>query len=98
MSLCATRREREFRRRQLLSSESDNSPLTEGLPFDISIPPVGCRLVAPVIYRGRKAMVIEYEEPSEGDMENCAVALDAKWPALVRSVYLQMADHNIVHE
>jgi hypothetical protein len=36
--------EKDFRRRQLLSSESDDSPVTEGLPFDISVPD-SCQLV-----------------------------------------------------
>ncbi|KAJ6096335.1 hypothetical protein N7486_007081 [Penicillium sp. IBT 16267x] len=30
--------EKDFRRRQLLSSESDDSPSIDGLPFDIMVP------------------------------------------------------------
>ncbi|KAJ5762201.1 uncharacterized protein N7511_005583 [Penicillium nucicola] len=61
--------EKDFRRRQLLSSGSDDSIVTEGLPFDISVPDSG-QLIGPAWYQGRKVMVIEYDEEDE---ENCAV-------------------------
>ncbi|KUM56774.1 hypothetical protein ACN42_g10430 [Penicillium freii] len=48
--------------------ESDDSPLTEGLPFDISVPD-SCHLVAPAWYQGRKVMVVEYEEEEEEEEE-----------------------------
>ncbi|KAJ5824202.1 hypothetical protein N7447_006542 [Penicillium robsamsonii] len=74
--------EKDFRRRQLLSSESNDSPLTEGLPFDIIVPE-SCHLVARAWYQGRKVMVVEYEEEEEEeesggddeeDGENCAIS------------------------
>ena len=58
--------EKDFRRRQLLSSGSDDSPLTEGPPFDINVPE-SSQLVGPAWYRGQKVMVVEYE--SSGDDE-----------------------------
>jgi hypothetical protein len=57
---------KDFRRRQLLSSGSDDSPLTEGLPFDISVPDL-CQIVGPAWYQGQRVMVVEYE--SSGDDE-----------------------------
>ncbi|KAJ6119390.1 hypothetical protein N7523_003670 [Penicillium sp. IBT 18751x] len=56
--------EKDFRRRQLLSSESDDSPSIEGLPFDI-MAPESCQLIAPTWYKGRKVMVVEYDEEEE---------------------------------
>ncbi|KAJ5814307.1 uncharacterized protein N7503_001057 [Penicillium pulvis] len=55
--------EKDFRRRQLLSSESDDTPSIEGLPFDITY--------RAFRYAGRKVMVVEYdtEEESSGKDE-----------------------------
>jgi hypothetical protein len=58
--------EKDFRRRQLLSSESDDSPLTDGLPFDIIVPDDSC-LVGHAWYQGHKVMVIEYDDPEMSD-------------------------------
>ncbi|KAJ5534457.1 hypothetical protein N7527_000711 [Penicillium freii] len=66
--------EKDFRRRQLLSSASDDSPLTEGLPFDINVPE-SSQLVGPAWYRGQKVMVVEYE--SSGDDEDAGDGEDA---------------------
>ncbi|OQD61773.1 hypothetical protein PENPOL_c015G04293 [Penicillium polonicum] len=71
--------EKDCRRRQLLGSKSDDSPLTEGLPFDI-IAPDSARLVGPAWYQGHKVMVVEYDEEESGDDVddddggNCVVA------------------------
>ncbi|CAI7606072.1 unnamed protein product [Penicillium viridicatum] len=71
--------EKDLRWRQLLGSESDDSPLTEGLPFDI-IAPDSARLVGPAWYQGHKVMVVEYDEEESGDDVddddggNCVVA------------------------
>ncbi|KAJ5405369.1 hypothetical protein N7465_006653 [Penicillium sp. CMV-2018d] len=71
--------EKNLRWRQLLGSESDDSPLTEGLPFDI-IAPDSARLVGPAWYQGHKVMVVEYDEEESGDDVdddnggNCVVA------------------------
>jgi hypothetical protein len=43
--------EKDFRRRQILSSESNDSPLTEGCPFDINVPD-SSQLVRPAWYQG----------------------------------------------
>ncbi|KXG50500.1 uncharacterized protein PGRI_069910 [Penicillium griseofulvum] len=56
--------EKDSRLRQLLGSESDDTPLTEGLPFDISVPG-SCQLIGPAWYQGRKVMVVEYDEEEE---------------------------------
>jgi hypothetical protein len=56
--------EKGFRRRHFLSSGSDDSPLTEGLPFDITAPD-SCQLIGPAWYQGRKVMVVEYDEEEE---------------------------------
>ena len=71
--------EKDLRWRQLLGSESDDSPLTEGLPFDI-IAPDSTRLVGPAWYQGHMIMVVEYDEEESGDDiddddgDNCVVA------------------------
>ncbi|KUM65887.1 hypothetical protein ACN42_g1191 [Penicillium freii] len=71
--------EKDLRWRQLLGSESDDSSLTEGLPFDI-IAPDSARLVGPAWYQGHKVMVVEYDEEESGDGVddddggNCVVA------------------------
>lgn len=60
--------EKDFRRRHLLSSDSEDSPVTEGLPFDIFAPEQR-RIVAPAWNHSRKIVLIQYdeEEPSKDD-------------------------------
>ncbi|KAJ5955903.1 hypothetical protein N7501_010182 [Penicillium viridicatum] len=70
--------EKDSRRRQLLGSASDDSPLTEKLPYDIIVPD-SARLVGSAWYHGLKVMVVEYDEESgddvdDNDRENCVVA------------------------
>ncbi|KAJ5772397.1 hypothetical protein N7520_002926 [Penicillium odoratum] len=64
--------EKNLRRRQLLSSAPEDSPLTEGLPFDISAPE-SSQLIGVAWYYGRQVMVVEYEEENEEDEEDFAV-------------------------
>ncbi|KAJ5658238.1 uncharacterized protein N7484_001887 [Penicillium longicatenatum] len=67
--------EKDFRRRRLLSSESEDSPSIEGLPFDITVPE-SSQLIGHAWYQGRKVMVVEYdadEEPSDNEEEDEAV-------------------------
>ncbi|KAJ5663907.1 hypothetical protein N7507_004638 [Penicillium longicatenatum] len=67
--------EKDFRRRRLLSSESEDSPSIEGLPFDIMVPE-SSQLIAPAWYQGRRVIVVEYnadEEPSDNQEEDEAV-------------------------
>lgn len=56
--------EKDFRRGQLLSSESDDSPLSEGFLFDIIVPQ-SCQLIGPTWYQGRKVMVVDYGTEEE---------------------------------
>lgn len=61
--------ERNFRHRVLASSESDSSPVIDGLPFDIRVPD-SAQFVGTAVYQGHKVMVVEYDaEDSASDDE-----------------------------
>jgi ketosteroid isomerase-like protein len=70
--------ERNFRRRLLASSDSDSSPVTAGLPFDI-FAPESAQFVGTAVYRGQKVMIVEYDaedslsEAEDQDNEDPAV-------------------------
>lgn len=69
--------ERDFRRRQLLSSGSDDSLLAEGLPLAISAPD-SSQVVGTVWYRTGQVLVVEYNEYDEDGEDGEEVKMSDK--------------------